>query len=342
MNTKNKSSLIHNLKIISSSSTQLNDNFIITSTSPFKSKIIYSIKPKKIYAYTNKKIKIKISPLSTYKGYFSPYKSSYNNGYKSIYNKIDLNKNKKLKNIFPKICLYTDKTKDKTQYNRVNKTENKIKNNLFSSIFKITKTFKKNKNFLKKENLHFMKEKKSEIHNIHKKIMRNNKMHILLKQNTDLNENRDKNKRVNNNKFSYISLTEESKACFEKEYNKICKNKLKAKKLIEKEITNVGKQLSWIKILKNNERVERIKNNCEKKITETNNNLMSTEFAKKMRGKDPVLEINQTSSFPVLSVDPKIISNLWKKDMIKFCKYGFDIDKTKDIQFVNDLLDVYD
>jgi hypothetical protein len=323
-----------------SSSNHSDDNFIITSTSPFKSDNLDSIKPKKIYAYSIKKINNKLSTFTTYKGYPSTNKRKYNNTYKSIFNRIDINSTKNLKNIFPKICLNSDKTKNKTKFDKFNKTENK--KYLYSSIFKIAKTYK-NKSSIKKEHLYFMKEKKSEIHNIHKKIMRNNKMHILLKQSTDINVKGDKddNKKVNNNKLSYISLTEENKASFEKEYDKICKNKLKAKKLIEKEINNVGRQFSWIKKFRKNEELERMKDNYGKKSIKTNKATSTSEFSKRMRGMDPTLQINQTSSFPMLAFDSKLISKLWKIDMIKYYKYVLDTDKTKDKKMLNDLLDVY-
>ena len=338
MNEKNFSCSIQNLKIMHYKSNLINDNGAITSTSPLKSKNISSIKPK-AYAYTNKKIKIKLAPFSTNNGFTSP-NNRYYNIYKTIFNKTDLSKTKNLKKIFPKISL----SRDKGKFHKSNKSE---KNDImYSSIFKMIKT-SQNKCNIKKDNLFFMKEKKSEIQNIHKNIMKNNQIHIMSRQNNELNNNFEKldNNKECNSKFSYISLTEENKICFENEYKNICKNKIKAKNLIEREIKDIGRQFSWVKKLKGKE-IE-IGENNKKGIDNNNNNeiknnLLNSLILRRMKGRDPVLEINQASNFPVIAVDKKLLSNLWKKDMIKYCKYTLDIEKPKDKRFLTNLLDVYD
>lgn len=338
MTTKDFSCSIQNLRLRPSESNPFDDNCIITATSPFKSENFSAVKPK-TYAYSNKKTKLKLLPFSVYKGLTSP-NNRYNNIYKTIFDKADLKKNKNLKHIFPKISMSIDKNK----YKNIYKSENNKNNALYSSIFKMIKA-SHNKFNIKKENLFFMKEKKSEINNIHKNIMNDNKLHILLTQNNELNDNKkDINiQKDNKNKFSYISLTEENKSCFDNEYNNICKNKLKEKNLIKKELNDIGRQFSWVRNFKNNEMGvgENYKNGYNENV-KIKNNLLSNLFLKRIKGKDPILEINQTSSFPIIGVDKKLISDLWKKDMIKYSKYTLDIEKPKDKRFLSDLLDVYD
>ena len=334
MIAKNFFCSIQNLKIKQPESNQLGENYKIASISPTKSQNLSQAKPK---AYTNKKIKL--VPFFTYKGFSSP-NNRYSNIYKTIFNKTGLNKSKKLKQIFPKISLSLDKIK----YNKTNKSENND-NTLYSSIFKMIKT-SQNKYNIKKDNLFFMKEKKSEIQKIHKDIMKNNQLHIISTQKDELINNLDNtyNNKEINNKLSCISLTEENKVNFEKEYKNICKNKLKAKYLIEKEIDNIGRRLSWVnKFSKKELKIgETYNNEKDKENNRIKNNLLNSIILKRMKGKDPVLEINQTSNFPIIAVDKKLISNLWKKDMIKYCKYTLDIEKPKDKRFLSNLLDVYD
>lgn len=336
MIAKNFSCSIQNLKIKQPEYNQNGENYKIASISPTKSQNLPQIKHE-AYTYTNKKIKL--VPFFTYKGFSSP-NNRYNNIYKTIFNKTGLNKSKKLKQIFPKISLSIDRHK----YNKTNKSKNN-NNILYSSIFKMIKT-SQNKCSIKKDNLFFMKEKKSEIQKIHKDIMKNNQLHIISTQKDELNNNLDNtyNKKEIINQFSCISLTEENKVNFEKEYNSICKNKLKEKNLIEKEINNIGRQLSWVnKFNKKDLKIgENYKNEKDKENNRIKNNLLNSLILRRMKGKDPVLEINQTSNFPIIAVDKKLISNLWKKDMVKYCKYTLDIEKPKDKRFLSDLLDVYD
>ena len=332
MINENFSCSIYNLKLLSSNKSKINDNFIITSTTtPFKS---YKFSSLKSYIKTQNKLKIKITPFFTYKGFNSP-NNRYNNNiyknYKTISIKTNIDpKNKKHNNIFPKISLSIDKTKYNKTYNS---KKDKI---LFTSIYKMINA--KSQCSLKKENLYFLKEKKSEIQNIHKNLMKKNELNIITKQNKEINDNieNEKNKNEKKKKFNYILLTEENTASFENEYNNICKNKLRAKNLIKKEINQIGRQLSWIKNPKiNNE--ENLKN--EKDAEEKSK---KSVFLQKLKDKDPILEINQTSNLPLIAGDIKLISHLWKKDMIKYCKYAIDSKKPKDIKFKSDLLDMYD
>ena len=183
-----------------------------------------------------------------------------------------------------------------------------------------------------------MKEKKTGIHNIHKNLMKKNELYITAKQNKELSDNieNEKNKDDEKNKFRFISLTEENKASFENEYNYICKNKLREKNLIKKEINLIGRELSWIKNPKINFD-ENLKNEMEEKEKSKKRKLFQ-----KLKDKDPILEINQISNLPIIARDIKLISDLWKKDMIKYCKYALDSNKPKDIKFKSDLLNIYD
>ena len=336
MINRNFSCSIHNLKLLPSKASKLNNNFIITSTKPFKKDKYSSLKS---YILTQQNLRNKIDPFFTYKGFDSPNNrnNKYNNNiyknYKTISIKPDYNnnnKNKKHNNIFPKISLSVDKSKS----NKINNLEkDKI---TFTSIYKMINA-KSNCN-IKKENLIFLKSKKSEIQNIHKNLMKKNELNIMIKQTKDLNDDieNEKNKNDEKNKFKYKALTEENKASFENEYNYICKNKLRAKNLIKKEINYIGRELSWVKKPKINFE-ENLKNEIEEK-----ENIKKSIFLQNLKDKDPILEINQTSNLPIIAEDIKLISDLWKKDMIKYCKYAKDSNKPKDIKFKSDLLDIYD
>ena len=124
----------------------------------------------------NKKYQLKILPSFTYKGFSSP-NNRYNN---TMFSSTDLSRIKKTNNIFPIISLSLDKNK----YNKENKSEND--NSLFSSIHNMA-TF--NKHNIKKENLFFMKEKKSEIQNMHKNLMKRNELFISLNHKKELDNN---------------------------------------------------------------------------------------------------------------------------------------------------------
>ena len=327
MSIKSFSCSIQNLKLIPPTPNKKANKCIITSTSPLKADTISYINTES-EAYTNKKYKLKILPSFTYKGFSSP-----NNRYNyTMFSSTDLSKIKKSKNLFPIINLSLDKNK----YNKINKSENG--NSLFSSIYNMIQV---NKHNIKKENLIFIKEKKSEIQNMHKNLMKRNELFISLNQKKELNNNYINNNEEGKKKRKCLSLTEGNKEYFNNEYNNICKNKLKEKDLIEKEINSIGKQFSWIKEEKNNNDNYGILG-VKKNTKEENNALINSLFSKRMKVKDPILEINQTSNFPIIADDKKLISNLWKKDMMKYCEYTLDTNNKKNKKFLSDLLDVYD
>ena len=329
MITKNFSCSIQNLNLIPKLTNNTNNKLIFSTTSPFKS-TKFSPLEHESYQYTFKRNKVKTIPSLSSNIAISP-NNRYNN-YNTKFSKTE-NKKKKLKNIFPRISLSIDKSK----FSKTNKLENS-NNTLFSSIYKIINYSEKN-HHIKKENLFFMKEKKSEINNIHQNLMKKNKLYLLTQQNNEINKiNNDEQEK---SKFKSILLTEENKTSFENEYNNICKNKLKEKNLIKKEINDLGRQLSWIKNFKIKENEEEQKKQKEPNY-EIKKKLMNSLFIKMMKDKDPIFEINQTSNYPIISVDKKLISNLWRKDMKKYCKYTLDISKPKNKRFLSDLLDVYD
>ena len=299
----------------------------INSLSPLKTEnFSSSLNP--IINYTNKRYKSKIAKSLTNKGFISPDKK--NNNFYTLFINTKINSKKKSKIELPKISL---------SYNKNSKDE-KIKpenSNIYLSLIKILKNSPK-KNRIKGENLFFMKEKKSEIENIHQKLMNINKLNILTKQRRELSdylnyeEEKKKKKNIKNK-----CLTEENKILLENEYKTLCKNKLIEKNLILKEFIRIGKKLSWINDTKIKEGGEDEKDQKEKIKKEIANSF----FSKSVKSKYPVFEINQTSTLPIIIKDKPLTSDLWKKDMMKYCQYTLNNKNEKDIEFGNDLLDVY-
>ena len=123
----------------------------------------------------------------------------------------------------------------------------------------------------------------------------------------------------------------------ENEYKTLCKNKLIEKNLILKEFIRIGKKLSWINDTKIKEGGEDENDQKEKIKKEIANSF----FSKSVKSKYPVFEINQTSTLPIIIKDKPLTSDLWKKDMMKYCQYTLNNKNEKDIEFGNDLLDVY-
>jgi hypothetical protein len=341
MNKNSFSCSIQNLKLMPPTPNRRNNKFIITSMSPFQIDKISFTRPE-LYFYTNKR---KIKMTASFVKSFSSHNNRYNTNYYTIFSKTDLyKKNNKYNNCFPGIRSGNSLSTDKISCNRTNISE-RMKN--LSSIYK---KLKFGKNFLKRENLYFMKEKKSEIQNIHTNLMKRNELYILTNQNIAYNSDF-KNNEEEKNKIGSNAITEDNKASFENEYNKICKNKLKEKNLIKNEINNIGKEMSWIINFKKN-----IENNKDKMMTDMTDeekkkeedrkkieeNINNSIFVKRIKGKDPVLEINHTSTFPIIGDDKKLLSNLWKKDMMKYYKHIMDNKKSKNNKFLSDLLDVYD
>ena len=177
--------------------------------------------------------------------------------------------------------------------------------------------------------------------------MKKNELYILTNQYMELSKNEIKNNEKDKNKLSYVSITEDNKAYFENEYNIICKNKLKEKNLIKNELNNIGKTMSWLRNFKKDIQIESNKTTDEEKKKEEmrkkiENNIINSFFTKRMKIKDPVFQINQTSSFPMIAGDKKLLSDLWKKDMMKYYKHIVENNRIKNKKFLSDLLDVYD
>ena len=315
---------IHNLKLIQPTINE--DEFITTSPMPTNKTSIRG----RIY-FTHQKNRSKISPFFTYKGFISPNNRN-NNEYNIVFAKTNMNKNKKITNIFPKISLSLDRNKR----NEIHKSKNN--EYLYSSMYKLM-----NKHPIKTENLYFMKEKQSQIGNNHRNLMKQNELYILTKQSETVNNDINNTIDNKNNIYKNLTLSEENKACFDNEYKGICKNKLKEKKLIEKEINIIGRGLSWVKREIKNEEKDMGESGCEKEDEEKKkiNRFKNSLFFKKMKNKDPIYEINQASNFPIIAYDKKLLFDLWRKDMIKFCEYTLDNTKKKDKKLIKYLLNVY-
>ena len=328
MNSKLFSTTIQYLSL---GSKKRNNEYLENFISPIKTKKLSSLRAERFYGQKQYKIgglfpnftskPLAISPNYRYKNY-SLLTGSY-------FNSTNFSENKKTRNELPKISLSQERGKlIKTNVSEDNKYLNPFlyRNLKFSP-----------KEVIKKENLLFMKWKRSELLKIHKDLMKKNELYVLTSQQKELNNNLNEN--VKNN---YNSLTEDNKESFEKEYNEICKNKLDEKYLIAKEINKIGKKLSWLKEKKNND-IESDKNNKEDDMENksNHNNINNTMFSKRLKAKDPVFEINHISSIPIISKDIRLTSDLWKKDMKKYISYTLDISKPEDKQFSNELLNVY-
>ena len=98
--------------------------------------------------------------------------------------------------------------------------------------------------------------------------------------------------------------------------------------LILKEINRIGKKLSFANL----RNIDDIMNDID-----INNKL----FSKRVKEKDSLLAINHISTLPSLGKDQKLVSDLWKKDMIKYCKLTLDEKNNEYDQLVKDLLHVY-
>jgi len=328
MNSKLFSTTIQYLSL---GSKKRNNEYLENFISPIKTKKLSSLRAERFYGQKQYKIgglfpnftskPLAISPNYRYKNY-SLLTGSY-------FNSTNISENKKTRNELPKISLSQERGKlIKTNVSEDNKYLNPFlyRNLKFSP-----------KEVIKKENLLFMKWKRSEMLKIHKDLMKKNELYVLTSQQKELSNNLNEN-----DKNNYNSLTEDNKESFEKEYNEICKNKLDEKYLIAKEINKIGKKLSWLKEKKNND-IESDKNNKEDDMENksNHNNINNTMFSKRLKAKDPVFEINHISSIPIISKDIRLTSDLWKKDMKKYISYTLDISKPEDKQFSNELLNVY-
>ena len=69
--------------------------------------------------------------------------------------------------------------------------------------------------------------------------------------------------------------------------------------------------------------------------------LRNTLYAKKMEQKGSILEINHVSNLPEIVKDKKLVFNLWKNDMIKYCRLTLDINNKNNKKFIDNLMNVY-
>ena len=281
----------------------------------------------------NKKLFVNLdSPLST--GKFSTnYSSKYikiNNKYifQSIYKTFhrDINSNNNKKNKYYSLQTNPNKLKNKFIIKSLQKNSRPIKGLLFSLIK--TPKRNKNKNFFNKDNFTFIPNK-YDVENLHSELMQKNKISIRLKQEKEAQKNffdeniilTEKEKIRNKN----ICLTNESMPLFDKEYNK---NKANVKKLILNEINYIGKKLSFANVKKLDDII---------KSKDINGKL----FTKRVKEKDPLIEINQVSNLPALGKDKNLVFNLWKKDMIKYCKLTLNMKNKSNEELKKKLLCVY-
>jgi len=314
-------------------SKKMNNNYLTDFISPITPKKLSCLRAERFYGKKQYKLGLfptlvskglSISPNYRYKNYTLLTGTHFNN--------TNFTENKKTRNELPKISLSQER-------NKLIKT-NVSEDNKYLNSFLYRRLKFSPKEVIKKENLLFMKWKRSEILKIHKELMKKNELNVLTSQQKILNSNLNEN-----DKNNYKSLTEENKESFEKEYNELCKNKLDEKYLIAKEINKIGKKLSWLKDNKNNKinDIESDKNSKEDdtEFKDIHNNINSTIFSKRLKAKDPVFEINHISSIPIIGKDIRLTSDLWKKDMKKYISYTLDISKPEDKQFSNELLNVY-
>ena len=116
---------------------------------------------------------------------------------------------------------------------------------------------------------------------------------------------------------------------FDKEYNdEKYKSKSKEKKIILKEINNIGKKLSFSNLKKLDDIIK-------------NKDINNTHSVKRVKEKESLLEINQISNLPALAKDNNMVFDLWKKDMMRYCKLTLDMKNKNNENFVKNLLCVY-
>ena len=162
---------------------------------------------------------------------------------------------------------------------------------------------------------------RKEIQNLYKILMEKNAISIRISQEKELKkiieDNNNKNQNENKIKNKNISLTYENLPKFEKEYNNINKNESK-----KRELNPLNKNLNFV----NNKIYKDLRN---------------TLYAKKMEQKGSILEINHVSNLPEIVKDKKLVFNLWKNDMIKYCRLTLDINNKNNKKFIDNLMNVY-
>lgn len=229
--------------------------------------------------------------------------------------------------------LATNPNPNKIRHKFINKSTQKNfkpKKVLLLSLFKTPK--KINKKILNKDNFIFIP-KKYEIINLHSNLMEKNKMSLKLNQEKEIKKNLFNDiqilKEKENIKNRNICLTNESMPLFDKEYNdEKYKSKSKEKKIILKEINNIGKKLSFSNLKKLDDIIK-------------NKDINNTHSVKRVKEKESLLEINQISNLPALAKDNNMVFDLWKKDMMRYCKLTLDMKNKNNENFVKNLLCVY-
>ena len=160
-----------------------------------------------------------------------------------------------------------------------------------------------------------------EIQNLYKILMEKNAISIRISQEKELKkiieDNNNKNQNENKIKNKNIIITYENLPKFEKEYNNINKNESK-----KRELNPLNKNLNFV----NNKIYKDLRN---------------TLYAKKMEQKGSILEINHVSNLPEIVKDKKLVFNLWKNDMIKYCRLTLDINNKNNKKFIDNLMNVY-
>ena len=252
---------------------------------------------------------------------FSTGKLSINNRYKS--------------NTFFLRNIYRNFNKDKfynsSSYLKMNTISSLKNTKIIKKKFNI-KLFTKEKNNKKGFFLSSIKinhEKKNlvpipsrkEIQNLYKILMEKNAISIRISQEKELKkiieDNNNKNQNENKIKNKNIIITYENLPKFEKEYNNINKNESK-----KRELNPLNKNLNFV----NNKIYKDLRN---------------TLYAKKMEQKGSILEINHVSNLPEIVKDKKLVFNLWKNDMIKYCRLTLDINNKNNKKFIDNLMNVY-
>ena len=266
---------------------------------------------------------------------FTPNKKSIIN-YDSAFSTGKLSTNNRYKsNTFFLRNIYRNFNKDKfynsSSYLKMNTISSLKNTKIIKKKFNI-KLFPKEKNNKKGFFLSSIKinhEKKNlvpipsrkEIQNLYKILMEKNAISIRISREKELKkiieDNNNKNQNENKIKNKNIIITYENLPKFEKEYNNINKNESK-----KRELNPLNKNLNFV----NNKIYKDLRN---------------TLYAKKMEQKGSILEINHVSNLPEIVKDKKLVFNLWKNDMIKYCRLTLDINNKNNKKFIDNLMNVY-
>lgn len=266
---------------------------------------------------------------------FTPNKkSAINSGSSFSTGKLSIN-NRYKSNTFFLRNIYRNFNKDKfynsSSYLKMNTISSLKNTKIIKKKFNI-KLFPKEKNNKKGFFLSSIKinhEKKNlvpipsrkEIQNLYKILMEKNAISIRISQEKELKkiieDNNNKNQNENKIKNKNIIITYENLPKFEKEYNNINKNESK-----KRELNPLNKNLNFV----NNKIYKDLRN---------------TLYAKKMEQKGSILEINHVSNLPEIVKDKKLVFNLWKNDMIKYCRLTLDINNKNNKKFIDNLMNVY-